>query len=409
MKLCMFYDAAVDAVRDAGMLAEDVAVVLPAFQRPLEQVARAWDAISGGRHQNVVFDLHHYHCFGDPWRGLTLAQHLRAVEARADELSRFPAVVSEWSLALGPLAERSSSDMPGGAVGARGLFGAAQREVYNKASHGWFFWTWKDGNGREWDWQQSYEDGCLAEGDRPLARWPKHGGEGEDPLEEELDPSSVEPDVRFGDAVCLRSFQGTFLEAEASRVKARWADRGLWQRFTFCPAVERKAVTAAADATAAGEQHGALVRDGDVVHLRAHTGAFVDVAGDGAALGTSRLRRASTEFTVRLLRGGGGGLRHRGAVFLLSRTTQNAVDVDAVDGSVRARWSDLGDWQRLVVEKVPSEAKPAVGRSPELATPQRQRRRAPSLTPTPPSKRQCQITGEHGHFPDSDVRWGTCF
>ena len=46
-----------------------------------------------------------------------------------EELGRFPVVVSEWSLALGPLAEHASSERPGGAVGARRLFGAAQLEA----------------------------------------------------------------------------------------------------------------------------------------------------------------------------------------------------------------------------------------------------------------------------------------
>lgn len=46
----------------------------------------------------------------------------------------------------------------------RAIFGRTQRAAYNEASHGWFFWNWKDGNGPDWDWRSGcgYEQGSLT-------------------------------------------------------------------------------------------------------------------------------------------------------------------------------------------------------------------------------------------------------
>jgi len=148
-RLCRFYDRAISVVRAAGMPADRVAVLLPAFQREAREVATAFTACSGGRHQNYCFDMHYYHCFnGLP--GLSLGQHLQRVKKHADDIRQLPICVGEWSLAM---SKRTANSRYLPLKESRALFARAQRKAYDDASHGWFFWTWKDGSGSEWDFR----------------------------------------------------------------------------------------------------------------------------------------------------------------------------------------------------------------------------------------------------------------
>ncbi|OLP89547.1 Glucan 1,3-beta-glucosidase A [Symbiodinium microadriaticum] len=134
----------VDRATESGFELQ-VTVVLPVFQRCLRTFEAVWRQVSRGRHSNTCFDVHYYHCFEDTWNRMTLAEHLRAVEDHGRELQEFPAVVGEWSLALGGRA--ASAMCPKEAMN---LFGRAQLQAYSKASRGWFFWNWRDGAGPAW-------------------------------------------------------------------------------------------------------------------------------------------------------------------------------------------------------------------------------------------------------------------
>ncbi|CAJ1362676.1 unnamed protein product, partial [Effrenium voratum] len=116
-----------------------------------------WQRISGGRHESFCFDVHYYHCFEDEWNRKTLAEHLRAVEENREELQRFPAVVGEWSLALGG---RAQTELP--SQQAMGLFARQQLAAYASASHGFFFWNWRDSAGVAWDFRNCFQQGLLA-------------------------------------------------------------------------------------------------------------------------------------------------------------------------------------------------------------------------------------------------------
>jgi len=228
--LCRYYDDAVELIRSAGMDSNRVTVVLPLFQRPTDEIIREWYERGGDRHCNICFDMHYYHCFENMWNGKTLAQQLRSVQQHASELRHFPAVVGEWSLALGLAAQ--PTNLP--KAQARSFFGRAQLAAYGEASHGWFFWNWTDANGIEWDWQQSFQEGSLSGPPYCLPAW---DGTGEDPLEETLDPSPAEPRIRMGDTVFLRTFHGRHIDLDKTKARARWADQGEWQRFVICPLV----------------------------------------------------------------------------------------------------------------------------------------------------------------------------
>jgi len=163
--LCDFYDRAVEVIRGAGMPPEEVAVLLPVYRTErLDEIWRLWNRSLDGfaRHANVAFDLHLYHCFGAWWHRQGLGGHLRMARRHRKVLRRVPAVVGEWSLALPPAA---CGDEPREEEAALRAFAEAQLEAYSQASHGWFFWNWRDGPQHPgWDAGRCLERGWLQLG-----------------------------------------------------------------------------------------------------------------------------------------------------------------------------------------------------------------------------------------------------
>eukprot|EP00929_Paragymnodinium_shiwhaense_P049699 TRINITY_DN25048_c0_g1_i1.p1 TRINITY_DN25048_c0_g1~~TRINITY_DN25048_c0_g1_i1.p1 ORF type:complete len:709 (+),score=141.92 TRINITY_DN25048_c0_g1_i1:115-2241(+) len=174
--LCHFYDRAVTAVREGGMRPDEVAVTLPVYRTErLDAIWRLWNRKYDGfaRHANVAFDLHLYHCFGPWWQRQSMPQHMRMTRRHRKILRRVPAVVGEWSLALPPYARRtrsfSSSSVTSTTSSSSSLddddqataaFGEGQLDAYSQASHGWFFWNWKDRPDADhavWDLQRCVE------------------------------------------------------------------------------------------------------------------------------------------------------------------------------------------------------------------------------------------------------------
>lgn len=367
-ELCKFYSQAVDAIREAGMHDHGVTVVLPVFQRSASHFAKAWSAVTRCRHKNICFDFHYYHCFGNEWQGKTLAKQLRHVQEHARELKQYPAVVGEWSLALGLAAYQGRLLKKE----ARTIFGRAQLEAYQHASHGWFFWNWKDGAGTEWDWWMSYEEGALLGKPYEMPPW---DGTGEDPLEEDLDPSPAEAGVYFGDAVRLRAYHGRYIDAVGQDVRITCAEKCTESRF----------VISSPPGVTLDEADRKPLLDGSIVCLRAcSTGNFLkvgdksdedsdseesmeteleDAVSDASKQSpltlTSLLppevhacRDAShtspIEFIVHV--DDSSSLQHRGAVFLQSKATLRVVHVDG--DALGTRWEDFGTWQRFSVEKL---------------------------------------------------------
>jgi len=162
--LCQFYDRAVRTIREAGMPPDEVSIVLPVYRTErLDEIWRLWNRHYDGfaRHANVAFDLHLYHCFGPWWQRQSLGTHLRMSKRHRKILRRVPAVVGEWSLALPP---RASGDCPQEEDDALRAFAAAQLEAYGQASHGWFFWNWRDSPRQHpgWDAQKCVERHWLG-------------------------------------------------------------------------------------------------------------------------------------------------------------------------------------------------------------------------------------------------------
>lgn len=165
-KLCEFYDRAVTAVRES-MPPDEVAISLPVYRSErLDDIWRIWCQSYDGfaRHPNVCFDLHLYHCFGQWWQRQSLGQQLRMTKRHRKILRRVPAVVGEWSLALNP---RAHAEAEGPAEEDQALrdFAAAQLDAYNQASHGWFFWNWRDSPKQPgWDLGNCIERRWLSHG-----------------------------------------------------------------------------------------------------------------------------------------------------------------------------------------------------------------------------------------------------
>jgi len=340
--LCEFYARAVHSIRSAGMTADRVTVVLPAFQRPLSDVAREWSAQTADIHTNICFDAHYYHCFENYWNGRTFPQHLRAVEERLEELKAYPVMVGEWSLALGDGAQKgclSQEEM-------RATFGSAQLSAYQEASHGWFFWNWKDSHSSEWDWRKSHKEGSLTAARRQLPPW---NGVGEDPLEDELDLLPADRDIRYGSTVFFRTYHGRYLDIEGEAVDARWADKGDYQQITFLQVSSRPRRKAL----------GASLLHGDNVLLATHRGHLLSVAGNGQLVARAGPANDSSVFVLHT-KEGTGVLRHRGRFSLKSKTSAQFVSIADVniDGrgmAASARAADVGNWQRFVAELVPAE------------------------------------------------------
>jgi glucan 1,3-beta-glucosidase len=364
--LCKFYLQAVCRIRHAGMLESRVAIILPVFQRRKENFAKVWNAFTAGKHKNIVFDFHYYHCFGSQWDGKTLAQQLRAVERHASTLRRLPAVVGEWSLALGRAAREGS------VVGAeaRALFAKVQLDFYSNASHGWFFWNWNDSHSTEWNFQECYQEGamfgkCQA---LPLSHHglPVWDGHGEDPLERLLNTSQQDPNITVGDTIKLRSHNGRYIieQPSDSQDPVQYKDR-----FTIY-----------SDDLATGTR----VSDGATVRLRAASGNFLAVDVESGNVKTISTKEAidddSSKFIVHVEHD--GDLQNRCSAFFQSLATFNVMHMGS--DHVCALWEDWGEWQRFVVEKTAShqpKALPAAQTESSIslaATPQRRRARSVS-------------------------------
>merc|ERR1712048_459771 len=84
------------------MSPEQVAVVLPIFWYDrLEEFVSLWMKRGNFlRFENIVLDLHYYHCFGPGWENMDHQRHISLVQRHGQILQSLPgSIVGEWSLA----------------------------------------------------------------------------------------------------------------------------------------------------------------------------------------------------------------------------------------------------------------------------------------------------------------------
>jgi len=134
-------------------------------------IADAWDLpwyskFVGERSDFVIVDHHLYRCFTEDEKRLSgeeHAQNIRTVTsgqlADMSQKARGNIIVGEWSAGLHIESLRSND--PGEQDRQRRVFVRAQLDCYEAHTAGWFFWTYKKGEG--WDAGWSMKNAMLAE------------------------------------------------------------------------------------------------------------------------------------------------------------------------------------------------------------------------------------------------------
>lgn len=164
-----YFTEAYTALRDGQGLPESVQIMLPVFHHDFSDFAGRYTAHKG--YSNVVFDIHCYQVFGDPYAGwckMSLAEHLRYASAssrlhQAKVIANHGerAVVSEFSLGL-PMWDKKyliRQEIAALTEAEQDLlhrsFAVRQLRVFAKYTEGWFFWSWKDDSGAAWAFSES--------------------------------------------------------------------------------------------------------------------------------------------------------------------------------------------------------------------------------------------------------------
>jgi len=150
-------------------LAEVRAVAGPDF--PI-YVSDAWDTHHyaswvGGRDDFVVLDHHLYRCFTDQDKTMNGDQHAQKLRNEfagtfggQSSAAKGNLVVGEWSASLDPRSLHQG--MPDGEKDRqRRDFVKAELELFERGTAGWWFWTYKKGEG--WDAGWSARDASRAE------------------------------------------------------------------------------------------------------------------------------------------------------------------------------------------------------------------------------------------------------
>lgn len=161
--LARYYEAAVSTIRQAGMRAGQVAVFLPIFtERRINEFLQLWRA-GYPKYEDCVFDVHFYNCFGLIWNNIPQDTHLSMARKRKEILAGLPSCcVSEWSLGLPSwLSSSLSRQSEAHLKDFERQFAEAQLEAYESATHGWFFWTWRDSAGRSWNMKRCIDECVL--------------------------------------------------------------------------------------------------------------------------------------------------------------------------------------------------------------------------------------------------------
>jgi hypothetical protein len=315
---------------------------------------------------------------------MTLAEHMRYVRVNEQWLRKYPTVVGEWSLALGTAAWSTCGKLQEHEVYK--IFGCLQAEAYQSASHGSFFWNWTERpDTLEWNFQETSSKGILTGPLHPMPQW---DGTGEDPLEGILNPApATGPLICLGDAVCLRTFYGRYVDVEGCTVSARWNDKGDWQtlRFLAASAIRRNSPTKTCQRIP--------IVDGLAVCIQDSAGRFLCLQNNGKIKASRRVSMDRAEFTLHLHSATATekafNLNHRGCLYLKHKATNRLMDADDTKEGLFARWTNRGSWQRFAVEKLPGDAADALG-TPSRKRPQRDPAQASSLKRRRMSRKQKQ-------------------
>lgn len=118
-----------------------------------------WSAMMD--HDRAVMDVHHYQCFSDADKRLSIDEHLAKVRSMKANIDRWqhdqPVVIGEWSLGLDDVSLRGEDRAQ-----AERRFASAQLTAYENAA-GWFFWNYKTESNDGWNFRYLVENGYFAD------------------------------------------------------------------------------------------------------------------------------------------------------------------------------------------------------------------------------------------------------
>lgn len=150
---------------------------------------------------------------------------------------------------------------------------------------------------------------------------------------------SLEDDVnliRPGDRIFLRAHTGCYIEVAEEMAFARWDDTGDWQRLV----IEKSPLVVE-------DTDPSLFHPGDLMFLKAHTGRYLDVQDEGSPV-QARWQDLGVWQGLELAKKDKDPLREGDILFLKSHT---GMYIDVHNHQVQARWADEGDWQALTISR----------------------------------------------------------
>jgi glucan 1,3-beta-glucosidase len=170
-----FFKDAYSAMRNVEKLPHVVQIMLPVFHHEFTDFNGRYTPDKG--FVNVVFDVHCYQVFGDPYAGwcrMSLAKHLRYATAATKShpvqgiVKRGErVVVTEFSLALPMWNENMMINKEFAALTPtekkllHKSFALRQLHAFAQHTEGWFFWCWKDDSGPDWSFAESMLKGWM--------------------------------------------------------------------------------------------------------------------------------------------------------------------------------------------------------------------------------------------------------
>ena len=142
--------------------------------------------------------------------------------------------------------------------------------------------------------------------------------------------------IRPGDRIFLRAHTGCYIDVAEETAFARWDDTGDWQQLV----IEKSPLVIE-------DTDPSLFYPGDLMFLKTHTGCYLDVQDEGSPV-QARWQDLGVWQGLELAKKDADPLREGDIVYLKSHT---GMYIDVHNQQVQARWADEGDWQALTIAR----------------------------------------------------------
>lgn len=142
--------------------------------------------------------------------------------------------------------------------------------------------------------------------------------------------------IRPGDRIFLRAHTGCYIDVAEETAFARWDDTGDWQQLV----IEKSPLVIE-------DTDPSLFYPGDLMFLKTHTGCYLDVQDEGSPV-QARWQDLGVWQGLELAKKDADPLREGDILYLKSHT---GMYIDVHNQQVQARWADEGDWQALTIAR----------------------------------------------------------